>query len=85
MKKLRLNFTDYDNTEVLSREQLKRIMGGDGSGNGACYKVYSDQGYQSCWYTTGSPLDLCNRVYGNHCEAHSDGPVDCSVNNCTMN
>ena len=32
MKKLRLSFLDHDKAEVLSREQLKKIMGGDGSG-----------------------------------------------------
>lgn len=33
MKKLKLSFSDYGNAEVLSREQLKKIMGGDGSGD----------------------------------------------------
>jgi len=54
MKKLRLSFVDSDNMEVLSREQLKTIMGGDGSGygnavlcgtrseNGQCYCDFCD-------------------------------------------
>ena len=31
MKKLKLSFRDLDNTEVLTREQLKKIVGGSGS------------------------------------------------------
>lgn len=52
MKKLKLNFHDFDNTEVLSRDQLKKILGGDGSGNvylcgtrsynGQCYCDFCD-------------------------------------------
>jgi hypothetical protein len=30
-------------------------------------------------------LDFCHRVYGNNCEAHSNGVVNCSQNNCIMN
>ncbi len=80
MKKLKLSLSNFEGTEVLTRQQLKNIVGG-----GSCYMVYSSQGYQSCWYTNGSPLDLCNRVYGDNCQAHSSGPVNCSSNNCTMN
>ena len=34
MKKLKLSFQQLDNTEILSREQLKKVLGGvDGSGS----------------------------------------------------
>lgn len=68
----------------LSKEEMKTVMGGVMAPIG-CYKVYSDQGYSSCWFTTGDPVDLCERVYGSHCNAHSNGTVDCAANNCTMN
>lgn len=32
MKKLKLNFNDFNDTEVLTREQLKKINGGGGCG-----------------------------------------------------
>lgn len=32
MKKLKLNFQHFGDTEVLTREQLKKITGGNGSG-----------------------------------------------------
>ena len=33
MKKLRLNSLEFKQSEMLSREQLKKIIGGSGSGN----------------------------------------------------
>ena len=36
MKKLKLKALDLGATELLSREQLKNVLGGDGSYNGAC-------------------------------------------------
>lgn len=35
MKKIRLNVADLNSTEVLSRNQLKSIMGGSGNGSGS--------------------------------------------------
>lgn len=70
----------------LSREEMKNIMAGDApSGGGGCYIVSSDQGYQSCWYTSGDEWSLCRRVYGDHCNGASNAPIDCTQNNCTMN
>jgi hypothetical protein len=70
----------------LSKNEQRKITGGyiapDGGG---CYIVYSTNNQSSCWYITGSPQDLCHRVYGGNCSAHSDGSVDCQTNNCTMN
>ncbi len=64
----------------LGRSEMKNIMAGSG-----CYIVYSDQGYSSCWYTSGNAVDLCNSVYGSHCNATSGTTVNCQTNNCTMN
>lgn len=76
----------------LERKEMKNLKGGrfapldlGGLGSGGCYIVSSDQGYQSCWYTSGDPSDLCIRVYGAHCNGTSNAPINCSENNCTMN
>ena len=69
----------------LSKIEQKKIVGGFiDPGGGACYYAYSDQGYSSCWYVTGSEVDMCERVYPGHC-SHVSNAVDCSANNCTMN
>jgi hypothetical protein len=66
----------------LSKDAMKLVEGGKAPSG--CYTVYSDQGYSSCWYSaSGNALNLCERVYGSHCEATSNGPVSC--NGCTMN
>lgn len=36
MKKLKLQALDLGVSEILTREQLKNVMGGDGSGGGRC-------------------------------------------------
>lgn len=53
MKKLRLGALNYGNTEVLSREQLRKIMGGDGSGvsAGCCCEHHVANGFD--WYNCG--------------------------------
>ena len=35
MKKIRLNVANLEGTEILSREQLKSVFGGNGSGSGS--------------------------------------------------
>ena len=40
MKKLRLNVTNLVATEILSREELKKVLGGTGSGSGST--TYND-------------------------------------------
>ena len=65
MKKLKLDFQHLRNAEVLTRSQLKQIMGGDGGSGGKCYLVQGE-GRSSCWYSTSGNADsLCNRVYPN--------------------
>lgn len=69
---------------ILSKQEQKEIKGGLDGGGGGCYIVSSDQGYQSCWYTSGDPIDLCNRVYPNHCNGTSNASINCRENNCVM-
>lgn len=51
MKKLKLSFHDFANTEVLTREQLKKISGGLTSG--CCAHTANWTNYQ-CGYSNGS-------------------------------
>ncbi|MBS0029977.1 hypothetical protein ACTJJ0_21060 [Chitinophaga sp. 22321] len=87
MKKLRLSLQQLSNVEVLSREQLKTLYGGDGSGagsgNGSCLACYCGSTMSSCYYTT-SPSTLCERVYPNCNEDLYARPIiDCK--GCIMN
>ncbi|MBS1736277.1 MAG: hypothetical protein JSS98_06655 [Bacteroidetes bacterium] len=89
MKKLKFKKLNLDDAQILSREELKHVLGGDGYGgggygSGGCYVVGSTNGQESCWYITGSPVDLCERVYGSNC-SWSAGPVSCTTYNCIMN
>lgn len=84
MKQLKLNLSKLEGVVLLTREQLKKIMGGDSGGSGGeCVRVFSDQNYDSCWYTTGDAEDLCTRVYGNHCLGITHLGNNCT--GCTMN
>lgn len=90
MKKLKFKKLNLDDAQILSRDELKHVLGGDGYGgggygNGSCYRVGSTSGQTSCWYITGSPDDLCHRVYGSNCYWYGTYPVNCSEYNCTMN
>lgn len=56
MKKLKLKKTNFAGTEVLSRAQLKKIMGGNGSttSSGECVGTYflvtsAGCGYRKCY------------------------------------
>lgn len=70
----------------LEKSALKQIKGGiaavGGEGGGSCWLVYSDQGYESCWYTY-DPIDLCFRVYLSHCSGGQS--VSCTYPGCIMN
>ncbi len=73
--------------EILTREQLKQVIGGNGSGGGGypgCIYI-GKGGNHSCWYAssqaTGSTL--CQRVYGGNCD-YENGPYHCN-DYCIMN
>jgi hypothetical protein len=70
MKKIRLNVADLDATEILSRDQLKTVFGGSGSGSdtttgcpssgtcsGSCKDSYGVGG--TCMTVKNGPLAGC--------------------------
>ncbi|MBW7891508.1 MAG: hypothetical protein H3C48_10895 [Chitinophagaceae bacterium] len=70
MKKLKLNFQHFDDTEVLTREQLKKITGGEGSDSGGGTKK------QKC-----CPKNDCNSPQCSSCVVIPPGHhADCSAN-----
>lgn len=84
MKKIKLNLQQLKDNEVLSRDQLKTMMGGGiASGTGSCIDCYcGDTGQTSCWYTL-DPSTLCQRVYPNCSNLYLSPNIGCV--NCTMN
>ncbi|MDQ0968484.1 hypothetical protein QFZ20_003887 [Flavobacterium sp. W4I14] len=67
MKKLSLKPNAFDKGEVLTRAQLRKVMGGDGSGSGSgpggYYKCCNYQACYSCgepsWVPSGATI-VCN-------------------------
>ncbi|SDE20256.1 hypothetical protein SAMN04487894_12617 [Niabella drilacis] len=65
MKKLKLNLVNLEGTQVLTRDQLKRIMGGQGSGEGSgtidhCGGAANVSICGTCWTTDNKCLcDYC--------------------------
>ncbi len=63
MKKLTLTPNAFDKGEVLTRTQLKKVMGGSGSGSGhGCTHYYTD-GTSRCLgtdYTTDECRESCS-------------------------
>ncbi|MFL9485007.1 hypothetical protein ACI6Q2_19640 [Chitinophagaceae bacterium LWZ2-11] len=81
MKKLKLKALEFGAKEVLTREQLKRVLGGDGSGDGN--DVYLDGGdsggFASCTVTCHCTSTVTNRgiCKSNPCSATDDVGVQC--------
>ncbi|HTN08412.1 hypothetical protein [Agriterribacter sp.] len=71
MKKLKLNFQDFKSTEVLTREHLKTIIGGDGGSGGSCpngywWLVCTTPGGVEWWCrssNSGNANMLCEGIY----------------------
>ncbi|MCC6286780.1 MAG: hypothetical protein IT249_02745 [Chitinophagaceae bacterium] len=61
MKKLKLKALQLGATEILSREQLKTIMGGSGGGNGSC-TFKCPGGLKECTSSTGDCKEEKNGV-----------------------
>ena len=86
MKKLKIGVKGVKDT--LSREELKQILGGvsgsgsNSGGSGGCIRCTTDSGMSSCYFTTGSPEALCERVYPNQ-HGMWEAWYDC--NGCIMN
>ncbi len=67
MKKLKLNLRYVE--EVLTREQLKHIVGGNGSGVGSGsygFKCTYDGGWIRCWDYNPSGTNCVDFCFNNH-------------------
>ena len=69
MKKLKLNVAELGATEILTREELKKVLGGTGSGSG------SGIGYVSGCGKLGQAH--CGDTAGNSCKTHSGASGKC--------
>ena len=78
MKKLKLSLSNLDSTEVLSREQLKRVVGGQ-SGSGGCPEYRCVCGNDSWVQTFSSSTEMEKVMDG--CDAPGDG---CNETGTTM-
>lgn len=78
MKKLKLRLQDIEGAEVLTREQLKRVLGGNGSGSGSgAGPVYDcvydndcmiDHNVWQCVYDGTRPNGVCKiKTQTYHC------------------
>lgn len=72
MKKLKLQTLQFGAKEVLTRDQLKKIMGGSGSGSGSG----AGQCYYSCTYTLNGSTQTVHS-WGSACSSSTE----CSVTN----
>ena len=62
MKKFKLSELHHYCNEVLTKEQMKKVLGGLAPA-GQCYELQSGSN-SSCWYATSGNADtLCSRVY----------------------
>ncbi|WP_410478470.1 hypothetical protein [Pedobacter frigoris] len=91
MKKLNLKSFSVDKGEVLSRSQLKNVLGGDDpvttGGAGRCVLCQCDGAGSSCWYSTRSALELCQDVCGPNSGGSYTDPWNCYISQytCIMN
>lgn len=85
MQKLKFSELLPPSNELLTKEQMKKVLGGVLSGQ--CYLVQGDPGHSSCWYATSGNADsLCSRVYPNEtCISSLNGGTGTCTSNCHMN
>lgn len=77
MKKLKLKALELGANEVLTREQLKNVLGGDGSSDGTV-KYAACINSTGCWtYTNAVTFQECLADIDRYC---SSGSGTCSVN-----
>lgn len=62
MKKLKLNLQNLEGAEVLTREQLKMVMGGFEQGSG-CGNVITDQNGNRCVFSGVSKQEAIQNSY----------------------
>jgi len=68
MKKLKLTSLSLSNSEILSREQLKNVLGGDGSGGGG-----TCDGKASTIYCRDSNRNILKEVSVTGCPSSGSG------------
>lgn len=89
MKKLKLSELNLSEAAVLTREELKKVLGGDGSGGGGgttCL-VCATPGRVGCRYRqdpTGDPTEACCEIYPAYCGQLTGNWGECTAG-CTMN
>jgi hypothetical protein len=79
MKKLKLGKLNLSNAEVLTREQLKKVLGGDGSGGGSgtswyCWNEFTDfQGiiHSNSGLCGSQDRDTCQDYVMNNCRSEA--------------
>jgi hypothetical protein len=88
MSKLKLSLQNIEGAEILSREQLKNVLGGwgidPGSGYDAGCSVTCNAGYYACCNQNGSggsPTCECFNSGSPTCESGGTGSSSCSVSN----
>lgn len=74
MKKLKLQAIELGATELLTREQLKHVFGGDGGGSGTACKTTTDCALNSkCFVVSGQTSGICVAVaIGTTCTTNAD-------------
>ncbi|WP_415751032.1 TIGR04149 family rSAM-modified RiPP [Chitinophaga sp. LS1] len=76
MKKLKLQALQFGAKEILSRSQLKNVMGGD-DGSGSTTSDYSCTG--TCITGESSTISCTPRKMLGDCSCLMGTPVDCAV------
>ena len=91
MKKLKLDFQHLGSAEVLTRSQLKQIMGGDGGSGDGCKPSGWSNGSNCCWHGAGWGSYDCEvtmeqakdlATYGGNWCCSSCGTSYSGANNC---
>lgn len=91
MKKLNLKTPFFQEEQLLTRSQLKKVLGGYGggggySGGGMCLYCATETYGGSCWYrknTSTNGTDECKKIYPN--ETSIEGGFSACASGCTMN
>ncbi len=66
MKKLKLDAINFGNLEILTREQLRGLVGGSGSGSGSgstnnCYQCCNGAGCSQCVNFRAGTTPICGQ------------------------
>ncbi len=69
---------------VLTRDEMKNVVGGSMPLEGRCVFLRTHSGMESCWYSTDDAEALFRRVYPDQGGFYQED-VNCETNNCTMN